>query len=64
MHVFDTTTFTIDGVNPTSMLGDVDADFVPETEGVADGYFHESEFRSAPYFPNAQLIDGITALGE
>lgn len=64
LHVFDTTTFTIDGVNPTSMLGDVDADFVPETEGVADGYFHESEFRSAPYFPNAQLIDGITALGE
>ncbi len=64
LHVFDVSTFTYDGVNPTSMLGDVDADFTPETECVSDGYFHESEFRSAPYFPNAALIDGITALGE
>ncbi len=64
LQVFDVSTFTYDGVNPTSMLGDVDADFVPETECVSDGYFHESEFRSAPYFPNATLIDGITAIGE
>ena len=64
LHVFDVSTFTYDGVNPTTMLGDVDADFTPETECVSDGYFHESEFRSAPYFPNATLIDGITALGE
>lgn len=64
LHVFDTSTFTYDGVNPTSMLGDVDADFTPETECVSDGYFHESEFRSSPYFPSSPLIDGITALGD
>ena len=64
LNVFDVSTFTYDGVNPTSMLGDVDADFTPETECVSDGYFHESEFRSAPYFPNATLIDGITAVSE
>ena len=33
-----------------------------ETEVVADGYFHESEFRSAPYF-DAQ-IDGIILLNK
>ena len=42
------------------MLGDVDADFEPETECLIDGYFHESEFRSAPYF--AARIDGIVEL--
>ena len=30
------------------------------TEVIADGYFHESEFRSAPYFD--LQIDGITLL--
>lgn len=64
LKVFDATTFTYDGQTPTSMLADVDADFTPETEGLIDGYFHESEFRSAPYFPTASLIDGITAVGE
>jgi basic membrane protein A len=60
LHVFDASTFTIGGETPTSILGDVDADFVPETECLIDGYFHESEFRSAPYF--AARIDGITEL--
>ncbi|MBR4471918.1 MAG: BMP family ABC transporter substrate-binding protein [Erysipelotrichaceae bacterium] len=60
LHVFDASTFTIDGETPTSILGDVDADFVPETECLIDGYFHESEFRSAPYF--AARIDGIIEL--
>ncbi len=60
IHVFDASTFTIDGATPTSILGDVDADFVPETECLIDGYFHESEFRSAPYF--SARIDGITEL--
>ncbi|MBQ3394353.1 MAG: BMP family ABC transporter substrate-binding protein [Oscillospiraceae bacterium] len=60
IHVFDVSTFKIGGQNPTSILGDVDADFTPETECVSDGYFHESEFRSAPYF--AARIDGITEL--
>jgi basic membrane protein A and related proteins len=64
LQVFDVTTFTYDGETPTTMLADVDADYTPETEGLIDGYFHESEFRSAPYFPSSQLIDGITAIGE
>jgi basic membrane protein A len=41
---------------------DVDTDpaFQGDTEVVSDGYFHESEFRSAPYFDIQ--IDGITLL--
>ena len=31
-----------------------------KTEAIADGYFHESEYRSAPYFD--MFIDGITNL--
>ncbi len=62
LHVFDTSTFTVDGKPLTSYMADVDTDkdYTPDTEVVADGYFHESEFRSAPYF-NAN-IDGITLL--
>ena len=47
----------------TGYLADVENDgtFVGETEAVADGFFHESEFRSAPYF--YCIIDGITILG-
>jgi hypothetical protein len=36
---------------------DTDKDFAPDTEAIADGYFHESEYRCAPYF-NVR-IDGI-----
>ena len=59
LHVFDTKTFTVDGEELTSYLADVDdmGDFQGETEVVSDGYFHESEFRSAPYFDLD--IDGI-----
>ena len=39
---------------------DSDANYTPDTEVVSDGYFHESEYRSAPYFDIA--IDGITVL--
>ena len=61
-HVFDTSTFTIGGEAVTSYMADVDTDenYTKDTEVVSDGYFHESEFRSAPYF-DAQ-IDGITLL--
>ncbi len=38
----------------------VAAEGTPDTEVVSDGYFHESEMRSAPYFNVA--IDGITTL--
>ncbi len=60
IKVFDTATFTVKGEKLESYLADVDdmGDFVGETEVVADGYFHESEYRSAPYFDID--IDGIT----
>lgn len=64
LHVFDTTTFTVDGKTLDSYLADVDdmGDYVKETEAIKDGYFHESEYRSAPYFD--LRIDGITFLNE
>ena len=60
--VFDTATegfITVDGAALNSYVADVDTDaaYTPDTEVVADGYFHESEFRSAPYFD--VKIDGI-----
>ena len=62
LHVYDITTFTKDGAQLDSYLADVDtdADFTPDTEVIKDGYFHESEMRSAPYFDIE--IDGITLL--
>ncbi len=73
LHVFDASTFTVtvtDELNKsakvdadghlTSYMADVDTDanYTPDTEVVSDGYFHESEKRSAPYFD--LQIDGIT----
>ncbi len=62
VHVFDTAAFTVEGAALSSYLADVDTDeaFTPDTEVIADGYFHESEFRSAPYFD--LKIDGIKLL--
>ena len=62
LHVFDTSTFTVDGQTLTTYMADVDtdADNTGDTEAISDGYFHESEFRSAPYFD--LQIDGITLL--
>ena len=62
LHVFDTSTFTKDGKTLTSYMADVDTDaaYTPDTEVIKDGYFHESEYRSAPYFDIQ--IDGITLL--
>ena len=62
LKVFDTDTFTVEGKTLTSYMADVDdmGDFVPETEAISGGYFHESEYRSAPYFDI--FIDGITNL--
>ena len=64
IHVFDTANFTVGGETMTSYLADVDTDpaYTPDTEVIADGYFHESEKRSAPYFD--LRIDGITLLDE
>ena len=62
IKVFDTATFTVNGETLESYLADVDSDPVYEadTEVIFDGYFHESEFRSAPYFDID--IDGIVFL--
>ena len=62
LHVFDTAVFTVGGETISSYLADVDTDanYEKDTEVVADGYFHESEKRSAPYFDLD--IDGITKL--
>ena len=62
LHVFDTATFTVGGETLTSYLADVDTDanYEKDTEVIYDGYFHESEKRSAPYFDVE--IDGITKL--
>jgi basic membrane protein A len=64
-HVYDTATegfITVGGEALTSYQADVDTDeaYTPDTEVVSDGYFHESEFRSAPYFDIQ--IDGIELL--
>ena len=62
MHVFDTSAFTVKDKALDSYQADVDtdADYTPDTEVISDGYFHESEFRSAPYFD--LQIDGINLL--
>ena len=62
LHVFDCNTFTVGGQKVTTYKADVDDDgtFTGETEVIKDGYFHESEYRSAPYFD--LRIDGITEL--
>ncbi|MBR3928083.1 MAG: BMP family ABC transporter substrate-binding protein [Clostridia bacterium] len=65
VKVFDTAKegfMLLGGAPITSYIADVDdlGDYVPETEVVFDGFFHESEFRSAPYF-DLQL-DGIELL--
>ena len=64
LHVFDTSTFTVDGKTMDSYMADVDTDaaYTADTEVISDGYFHESEYRSAPYFD--LRIDGITLLDE
>ena len=55
LHVFDTSAFTVDGKElDTYKKGD--------TEYISDGYFHESEYGSAPAFDIA--IDGITSITE
>ena len=62
LHVFDCSTFTVDGQPVTSYMADVDTDpdYTPDTEVVQDGYLSESTARSAPYFQ--LMIDGIDLL--
>ena len=65
LKVFNTAAegfITVGGAALTSYMADVDTDaaFAKDTEVVSDGYFHESEYRSAPYFD--VQIDGIELL--
>lgn len=68
IKVFDTANFKVNGETLTSYMADVNTDknFEKDTEAISNGYFHESEYRSAPYFDIQ--IDGIkllnTAFGE
>ncbi len=62
VEVFNTALFTVGDAVLTTYMADVDTDpaYTPDTEAVANGYFHESEYRSAPYFD--VRIDGIELL--
>ena len=63
IHVFDTSAFTVGGkALDESTLADVipDEKYEADTKVVSDGYYHESEYRSAPYF--FMQIDGITGV--
>ena len=62
IKVFDTKTFTVDGAEVTEAFAtDTDGDWVNDKDNVVyDGYYHESDVRSAPSF-NLR-IDGITEL--
>ena len=57
LKVFDTATFTVNGETLTSYQKEGS-----DVEYISDGYFHESEFGSAPAFDLA--IDGITSTVE
>ena len=62
LKVFDTSTFTVGGAEVTEAFAtDTDGDWVNDKDNVVyDGYYHESDVRSAPAF-NLR-IDGITEL--
>lgn len=62
VQVFDTDNFTRNSKQVNSVyVTDTDKDTIPdEDQAIFDGYFHESYFRSAPYFTIE--IDGITVL--
>ena len=64
LKVFDTDTFTVNNKKLTTYKADVVdmGDYAPETEVIKDGYFAESEYRSAPYFDID--IDGITLINK
>lgn len=53
LHVFDTSTWTVNGETLTTYEKD-------GIEYISDGYFHESEFASAPAFDI--IIDGIESI--
>lgn len=64
LHVFDCSKFTVNGEAPSEANMAPNKtytfDYADGTEFVKDGYYHESEYRSAPSFD--VIIDGITTL--
>ena len=64
IRVFNTSTFTVNGQTLTSYKADVNTDpnYEGDTEVISDGYFHESDYRSAPYFN--LIIDGIEEISD
>jgi basic membrane protein A len=58
VHVFDARKFTVNGAKLESFAAAISEG--DEREALKDGYFHESEYRSAPYFD--LTIDGVTLL--
>ena len=64
-RVFDTSKFTIGGAQPSeeNMAPNTQwtFDYPAGTQFLTGGYYHESEFRSAPSFD--KVIDGINELG-
>ncbi len=71
IHPFDITTFTVNGEQVTTSVFDfstMNSDFSAvlyegeKIECISDGYFNESQYRSAPYFE--LRIDGITELNK
>ena len=65
-HVFDITTFTVEGKTLEEYMADVDTDeaYTGDHNVIHDGFFDESgaDFRSAPFFD--LRIDGITLLDQ
>jgi basic membrane protein A len=57
LHVFDTSTFTVNGSSIEDLIAE-GGDYAGYETYVSDGYFHESEVASAPAFD--LRIDGIT----
>ena len=61
LHVFDVANWTVNGVHlnelKIDLTGDFDTDDAEDKNAIFDGYFHESEFRSAPSF--SVYIDDI-----
>ena len=65
LHVFDCSKFTVGGETPSEAnmapSKQWTFDYPEGTQFVKDGYYHESEYRSAPSFD--VLIDGINDVG-
>ena len=62
LKIFETNKFKVGGkiLKSYKAAVDTDANFTGDKEVIFDGYFHESEFRSAPYFD--LKIDGINII--